>query len=180
MNNVPAILRMDDRMDNLKFPIVCQTCRQPIMKGELVFYTRVGFKYWHSKDLPGGTKCYDPNWKAKGTPYDIRKKMAIAHQTQKLPNNDQVKLALRRFRKELMIPATELNLKPEVFQYLTKHHLIEMDEYKGAYGIIPKGFAWDVDLNAVRTPGLDEDIMDRDVQVEKDLEKELETKSIDG
>ncbi len=165
--DTPAVIKLDDRMDKLVYPLVCQSCKGKLMKGELVFYSRsAGYKHWHSKDLPDGTRCYDPKWKANGTPYAIRKQMAITYQTSKLPLNSKIKLALRRFRRELMIKADQMKLDPLVFQYLTKHHLIELDEYKGAYGIIPKGFSWDVDTNCVKLPGLDEDIMERDADVE--------------
>lgn len=80
-------------------------------------------------------------------------------------NQDLIKLikkTLRVFRYQLSIPLISLKLDPEVFRYLTQFKLIDFDDYNMAYVITPKGFSWDVDLNQVRLPGFDENIMDRD------------------
>ena len=84
-------------------------------------------------------------------------------------NQDLIKLikkTLRVFRLQLSIPLTSIKFDPEVFKYLRQFKLIDFDDYKMCYVITPKGFSWDVDLGKVRLPEFDEDIMERD----KDLE----------
>lgn len=167
---VPAIVLLDDRLDKLKFPLRCETCKEVLLKGTNVFFSKEsGWKYWHSKVKPDGTQCFDSDWKKPGTPWDVRRKLAIAHRLNSLSLNDQIKLMLRRFRKELEIPLDKADWKPEVFQYLNKHKLVDFDDYKKVYVIVPKGFNWDVDEGRVRMPVFNEDVMQRDKEVDVEV-----------
>ncbi len=81
---IPAVVRLDDRMDKLKRSLYCNCCGEKLEKGELVFYSKsAGHKYWHTKPLESGVECYKTAWKAPGTPYDIRQKMAIGYSVAK-------------------------------------------------------------------------------------------------
>lgn len=84
-------------------------------------------------------------------------------------NQDLIKLikkTLRVFRYQLSIALASMKLDPEVFKYLRERKLIDFDDYNMCYVITPKGFSWDVDLNQVRLPGFDEDIMERDKELD--------------
>ncbi len=151
----------------LRYESKCASCNEVIPEGTLAFYDNKsgrGGCVWHSK-------CGSSTWKIPGSPYDIRIKTAIAHKQAQLSPKDQIKLALRRFRRELSIPVKDLELKSEIYSYLKLNKLIDYDDYKKAYVIVPKGFSWDVDKNCVRMATYDEDIMERDQELEMKVEE---------
>lgn len=155
--DVPAFIE-------LKFPAKCKACNQQILSKELAFYQKTNKSCWH-------TKCGNPLWKVKGTPYYIRKGLAIMYSKKELDFPMKVKSALRRFRKDLTIHISNLKLEPLVFQYLHSKNLIDKNDKLYSYEITPKGFNWNVDKEFVELPKHEEDIMERDAEVDQIVEQ---------
>jgi hypothetical protein len=151
--NVPACIES-------KYKSKCTACNETINIGDLIFYHGATKGKWH-------IKCGNPNWKISGTPYAIRRSMAINYATIKIEDTliKRIKLMLRKLRRESEMLATEIVKDPEVFNYLNKHKLISNSGNK--FILVPAGRNWNVDLGMVQMPDFDEDIMDRDAEVEE-------------
>lgn len=57
----------------------CSACGANIKSGSLGFWTSAGYFGWHFE-------CGDKEWKAPGTPYDIRKQTRINHEKKPEPD----------------------------------------------------------------------------------------------
>lgn len=79
--------------------------------------------------------------------------------------NKKLKLTLIKFRQQLDINIIDINkiIGAEVLHYMVHERLVAQSWI--GYHITPRGFNWDVDLQCVRLPQLDEDIMRRDADL---------------